>query len=131
MATVSIRKHSKFAAGGDFTLWCKRFELYCRQAKIPEEVLGQELFLEDELFRVVDHLCLTAAADYAEIKKSLEKRYAPEGNELLWQSQFQGHFQKDTPKIQLELMKETPTTVGETLESAQKQLSLEVAQKQL
>ena len=36
-----------------------------------------------------------------------------------------------SPKIQLELMKETPTTVGETLELAQKQLSLEVAQKQL
>ena len=94
MATVTIRPPSKFAAGGDFTLWCKRFELYCRRAKIPEEVFGQELMclLEDEPFRVVDRLGLTAAADYAEIKKSLEKRYAPEGNELLWQSQFQVRF---------------------------------------
>lgn len=57
----AVRPPAKFAIGVDFTLWCKRFELYCTRAEIiPEADLGKEFLalIEDGPFRIVDNLGL-------------------------------------------------------------------------
>ena len=40
---MSVRPPARYAAGADFTLWCLRFELYVKEARIPEERWTKEL----------------------------------------------------------------------------------------
>ena len=92
----AVRPPAKFAVGGDFTLWCKRFELCYTRAKIPEGDLKKELLslIEDGSFRIVDKLGLVEEGDYKEILKCLRKRFVPEGNELEWQFCLQNRSQR-------------------------------------
>ena len=49
---MSMRPPLRFASGGDFELWLKRFELYANRAVFPREQWTRELvpLLEDEPF---------------------------------------------------------------------------------
>ncbi len=49
---VSARPPPRFTSSTDFTLWMKRFQLYCEEAQISKERLARELvsLLEDEPF---------------------------------------------------------------------------------
>ena len=90
---MSARPPVRFAAGADFELWFKRFELYVAEARLPQDLLGKELLslLEDEPFRSVSELGLE---DYETIRDTLRQRYSPEGNELQWQYSLQCRSQK-------------------------------------
>ena len=81
---MSMRPPSRFAAGGGFELWLKRFELYAKRAAFPKEQWTKELIplLEDEPFRVVDQLDLTESTNYDAVVARLKQQFAPSGNEF-------------------------------------------------
>ena len=91
-----MRPPNKFAQEGNILLWLQRFELYVARAAIPRTEWAKEVLslLEDGPFRVVSHLGLADSDDYDVVKKCLQQRYAPEGNELDWQLRLQSHTQK-------------------------------------
>ena len=70
---MSMRPPSRFAFGGEFELWLKRFELYAKRAAFPREQWTQELMplFEDEQFRVVDQLGLTESAVYDTVETAV------------------------------------------------------------
>ncbi len=100
---MSMRPPSRFASGGDFGLWLKRFELYAKRAAFPKEHWTRELvpLLEDEPFRVVDQLGLTESTDYDAVVARLKQQFAPSGNEFEWQLRFQNRVQ-DTSESMVE-----------------------------
>ena len=88
---MSVRPPVRYAAGADFNLWSVRFELYVKEANIPEERWTKELLplLEDEPFRTVSQLGLLGSTDYKQVRDCLQQRFAPKGNELEWQFRLQ------------------------------------------
>ena len=93
---IRVRSPNKFAQDGDILLWLQRFELYVARATIPRTEWAKEVLslLEDGPFRVVSHLGLADSDDYEAVRKCLQQRYAPEGNELDWQLRLQSRTQK-------------------------------------
>ena len=93
---IRVRPPNKFAQDGDILLWLQRFELYVARATIPRTEWAKEVLslLEDGPFRVVSHLGLADSDDYEAVRKCLQQRYAPEGNELDWQLRLQSRTQK-------------------------------------
>ena len=77
-------------------MWFVRFELYVKEANIPEERWTKELLplLEDEQFRTVSQLGLLGSTDYKQVRDCLQQRFAPKGNELEWQFRLQSRNQK-------------------------------------
>ena len=76
-------------------MWFVRFELYVKEANIPEERWTKELLplLEDEQFRTVSQLGLLGSTDYKQVRDCLQQRFAPKGNELEWQFRLQSRNQ--------------------------------------
>ena len=158
---MSMRPPSRFASGGDFELWLKRFELYAKRAAFPREQWTREFvpLLEDEPFRVVDQLGLTESSDYDAVVARLKQQFAPSGNEFEWQLRFQNRVQgisesmvefagslrmladraypswtmeqRKDASVQLHLMKEQPPDLDGALELAVKHEAVESAQKRL
>ena len=93
--STCMRPPSRFASGGDFELWLKRFALYAKRAAFPREQWTRELvpLLEDEPFRVVDQLGLTELSDYDAVVARLKQQFAHSGNEFEWQLRFQNRVQ--------------------------------------
>ena len=86
----------RYVATTDLDLWLKRFELYVRQAGIPEDQWAAELLplLDDAAFRVVLQLGLAESTDFGTITESLMQQFSPQGNELEWQRRLQTHRQQ-------------------------------------
>ena len=61
-----------------------RFELYTREAKIPDGERVKELLplVDDEPFRAVNQMGLVGSTDYAAVKECLRLR---SGTKLEWQ----------------------------------------------
>ncbi len=94
---VSHRPPPRYTVSSDLDLWLRRFELYVRQAGIPENQWVAELLplLDDEAFRVVLQLGLTAeSAAFATITECLKQQFSPKGNELEWQRRLQTRRQQ-------------------------------------
>ena len=93
---MSVRPPARYAVGADFALWSVRFELYAKEARIPEARWTKELLqlLEDEPFRTVSQLGLLDSTDYKQVRDCLQQRFAPKGNELEWQFRLQSRNQK-------------------------------------
>ena len=81
---MSLRPPARFSPGCDLELWLRQFEMYIKQAKIPEEQWTGELLplLDDEPFRVITQQGLVDSTDYKAVTKCLKTQYAPERNEL-------------------------------------------------
>ncbi len=91
---MSMRPHARFSAGADLELWLTRFELYARGAAVPEAEWKTELpLLDDEPFRVVNQLGLVEAGSYEEVKATLKRQFAPEGDVFEWQHRLQNCVQ--------------------------------------
>ena len=93
---MSLRPPVRFSPGSDFEIWFTRFEMYVKQAKIPEEQWTGELLplLDDGPFRVICQQGLVNSTDYKAVIKCLQIQYAPEGNELEWQFKLQSRIQQ-------------------------------------
>lgn len=50
--------------------------------------------MEDTPFRAVSQAGLVGTTDFKVVKDCLQKRFAPDGNELEWQFRLQGRSQK-------------------------------------
>ena len=89
---MSARPPKRFATESDCNLWFTTFELYAKEVKLPETEWVKELLalLEDAPFRVVTQAGLIGSTDSKVVKDCLQKRYAPDGNELEWQ--FRLHY---------------------------------------
>ena len=65
----------------DFELWTRRFESYCRAAKVADGLKCDVLLaaLDDDAFRAVDVLGLSdeVRTDYTQLMSALEGRFAP------------------------------------------------------
>ena len=62
---MSLRPPARFSPGSDLELWLRRFEMYVKQTKIPEEQwTGELLPLLDEPFRVITQQGLVDSTDY-------------------------------------------------------------------
>ena len=93
---MSLRPPARFSPGSNLELWLRRFEMYVKQTKIPEEQWTGELLplLDDGPFRVITQQGLMDSTDYKAVTKCLRTQYAPEGNELEWQFKLQSRTQK-------------------------------------
>ena len=65
----------------DFELWTRRFESYCRVAKVADGLICDVLLaaLDDDVFRAVDALGLSDEVrnDYSQLMAALKERFAP------------------------------------------------------
>ena len=95
-ARVSARPPAKFTSRTDFTLWIQRFELYAKEAEIPDAKMTKELLslLDDESFRVINHHGLVGTEDYKALVDCLKECFDPAGNEIEWQYQLQSRRQR-------------------------------------
>ena len=93
---MSRRPPPRFTEKTDLPLWLTRFELYVRQATIPEEQWTGELLplLEDVPFRIVSQPGLATSTDYQAVVRCLNIQFSPDGNELEWQFRLQQRTQK-------------------------------------
>ena len=98
---MSRRPPPRFSEKTDLPLWLARFELYVRQAKIPEDQRTCELvsLLEDAPFRIVSQQGLAASTDYEAVVRCLKDQYYPDGNELEWQFKLQQRTQRADEKL--------------------------------
>ncbi|KAL5503656.1 hypothetical protein EMCRGX_G010639 [Ephydatia muelleri] len=85
----------------DLTLWLTQYELYVRQAKIPEDQWTCELLsrLEDTPFRIVTQQGLAVSTDYQAVVRCLKAQYYPDRNELEWQFKLQQRTQRTDEKL--------------------------------
>ena len=85
LVRMSRRPPPRFAEKTDLPLWLTRFELYVRQAKIPEEQWTCELLplLEGVPFRIVLQQGLATSTDYQAVVRCLKNQFSPDGNELV------------------------------------------------
>eukprot|EP00731_Ephydatia_muelleri_P012807 Em0007g117a len=134
---IRVRPPNKFAQESDILLWLQRFELYVARATIPRTEWATEVLslLEDG---VVSHLGLTDSDDYEAVRKCLQQRYAPEGNELDWQLRLQSRTQKVgepledyVGKLRVLVEKAYPNWTSEQQEVLVQHLTETVAQLQL
>ena len=95
-ARVSARPPAKFTSRTDFTLWIQKFELYAKEAEIPDAKMTKELLslLDDESFRVINHHGLVGTEDYKALVDCLKECFDPAGNEIEWQYQLQSRRQR-------------------------------------
>ena len=95
-ARVSARPPAKFTSRTDFTLWIQRFELYAKEAEIPDAKMTKELLslLDDESFRVINHHGLVGTEDYKALVDCLKECFDHAGNEIEWQYQLQSRRQR-------------------------------------
>ena len=93
---MSLHPPPRFAVSGDLDFWLKRFEMYAKQAGIPDDQLVKELFslLEDEPFRVVSRQGVESSMDYVAVCDCLCQHFAPAGSEIEWQFKLQVRVQK-------------------------------------
>ena len=81
VAGQQMRLPKPFSLKDDFRLWIRRFESYCRVAKITKDVMPDMLLslLDDSAFRAYDLLGLAAevTSNYDQLLRELQGRFNP------------------------------------------------------
>ena len=83
----------------DFELWTRRFESYCRAAKVADGLKCDVLLaaLDDDAFRAVDALGLSdeVQADYSQLMAELEGCFAPTMSQFELQFRLRHRLQEE------------------------------------
>ena len=81
MAASSVWMPKCYAMTEDFELWTRRFESYCRAAKVADGLKCDVLLaeLDDNAFRAVDALGLSdeVRKDYSQLLAALMEHFTP------------------------------------------------------
>ena len=81
MATASVWMPKRYSMTEDFELWTRRFESYCKAAKVADGVKCDVLLaaLDDDAFRAVDALGLSDEVrnGYSNLMVALKERFSP------------------------------------------------------